>query len=454
MLVILGDVLMIITAAGLFLSGILIVQGKSLIGPDSGKDILALVGTIIPRTMCLLSFLVLLVTLWMRLADCRRWKAGFKSTALLLIILFLSEVMFMGFTLLVDSKMDEYGAELWGVLNSEQRETIQRNYRCCGWADKCPKECAAVNFRNYDPSEDDDYPKADEPMLTTFSDYGESNYLPPLLLADYGYDRDGIDFRCERGLRCEIKCKEKLCIKKKHSNSEMGRVTCRHYRLADSTDVAPSERVPNFEHPWCSSSSYCGPLYICQPAELEGGEPEWKHACHTPEFNVDDGPCKSLSETVYEPVTTNPETGQMMYREQDYWGYYPKCILAHEETYHSMEEAENFPFNLTSYEGDPYATPLTPPPTTSGLRDFVQFNDDLCKDATSEDLKNHLRNAAMIFGLAGGMHLVLAMIPCFQWNRLSHVRKKKKKQEEKRQERVKERNRKKKRAKRRNDYRD
>jgi len=121
-LVMLSEFLLWSSAIGLALCGYILTQ----------RDIIALVTVAIPQVAMGLGALALIIAIWGRVADYRRWQCGFYIMAISLIMLFLAEVLVVGYQQLQYSERDKSNA-IWDDLDASQQQVVESNYQCCGW---------------------------------------------------------------------------------------------------------------------------------------------------------------------------------------------------------------------------------------------------------------------------------------------------------------------------------
>jgi len=117
----LSEFLLWASAIGLGLCGYILTQ----------RDIIALVGVSIPQVAMGLGALTLIVAIWGRLSDYRRWQCGFYIMAISLIFLFLAEVLVVGYQQI--QYADKDGTVPWSDLDDEGQNVVMSNYKCCGW---------------------------------------------------------------------------------------------------------------------------------------------------------------------------------------------------------------------------------------------------------------------------------------------------------------------------------
>lgn len=121
-LVMLSEFLLWASAIGLALCGYILTQ----------RDVIALVGVAVPQVAMGLGALALIIAIWGRISDYRRWQCGFYIMAISLIFLFLAEVLVVGYAQLQNSEWDKNNS-IWDDLTTDQQEVVQSNYECCGW---------------------------------------------------------------------------------------------------------------------------------------------------------------------------------------------------------------------------------------------------------------------------------------------------------------------------------
>jgi len=121
-MVLLSEFLLWASAVGLALCGYILTQ----------RDIIALTGVSIPQVAIGCGALTLIVAIWGRVADYRRWQCGFYIMAISLIFLFLAEVLVVGYQQLQWSKRDE-NDDIWTQISDHDQDVVQSNYECCGW---------------------------------------------------------------------------------------------------------------------------------------------------------------------------------------------------------------------------------------------------------------------------------------------------------------------------------
>jgi len=136
-LVMLSEFLLWASAVGLALAGYILTQ----------RDIIALVTVTIPQVAIGLGILTLIIAIWGRLSDYRRWQCGFYIMAIALIMLFLAEILVVGYSQLQYSERDNK-ADLWNDLSSDGQAVLQSNYKCCDWDPVCPATSTSV-YRAY-----------------------------------------------------------------------------------------------------------------------------------------------------------------------------------------------------------------------------------------------------------------------------------------------------------------
>lgn len=138
-LVMLSEFLLWASAIGLALCGYILTQ----------RDIIALVGVAIPQVAMGLGLLALIIAIWGRMADYRRWQCGFYIMAISLIFLFLAEVLVVGYQQLGYSDSDNEDSNIWTDLDEADQNVVMSNYRCCGWVpqmEKCQNDISYPYF--------------------------------------------------------------------------------------------------------------------------------------------------------------------------------------------------------------------------------------------------------------------------------------------------------------------
>jgi len=133
----LSEFLLWCSALGLAFMGYILLQ----------RDIIALVGVSVSQVAIGLGILTLLIAIWGRLADYRRWKCGFYIMAISLILLFLAEVLVVGYTQYIKWNDD---TTFWDALDDYDQRVVMSEWECCDWDPVCPEDVAqGTNFYVY-----------------------------------------------------------------------------------------------------------------------------------------------------------------------------------------------------------------------------------------------------------------------------------------------------------------
>jgi len=126
-LVMLSEFLLWCSAVALAFMGYILLQ----------DDIVALVGVSVSQVAIGLGILTLLIAIWGRLADYRRWQCGFYIMAIALILLFLAEICVVGYTQYIKWNDD---STLWNELSDTDKRVVMSTWECCGWDPVCAED--------------------------------------------------------------------------------------------------------------------------------------------------------------------------------------------------------------------------------------------------------------------------------------------------------------------------
>jgi len=156
-LVILSEFFLWASAVALAFMGYLLTEPNNKVTRDDGTEverpITYLVGVSVPQVAVGLGILTLLIAIWGRLSDWRRWKCGFYIMAVSLILLFLAEVSVVCYTQYVKWNDD---STLWDNLDDIDKRNIMDKWQCCDWDPVCPNTVTSSSifwlYTQYDQS--------------------------------------------------------------------------------------------------------------------------------------------------------------------------------------------------------------------------------------------------------------------------------------------------------------
>jgi len=103
-------------------------------------EITALVGESIPQVAFGLALIIIIIILYGRMADKRKWRLGFYVVSFSLIIMGLCEGVIVLSAFLEYSDRESNTEKYWNGLDDYGKTLIMANWQCCGWSTTCDTE--------------------------------------------------------------------------------------------------------------------------------------------------------------------------------------------------------------------------------------------------------------------------------------------------------------------------